>query len=279
MKTADPLRLDPTRTGDLRKRFMADMFHRFERLKRAIRAEMRSSGLITNAGGYEFLSDADKVRKFNVWLKQQVAAGVLQTTGPKDDPWTLSYVREAYRRGQSKAFDKVRRPELGTKQAKYQGTKEEFLRHSFQAKVATEKVRLLATRSYEELNAISAQMGNAISRELVFGLLAGNGADEIAEALVEQVDGMERGRARTLARTEIVYAHAEGSLDAFQNLGVEEVGAEVEFSTADDNIVCPKCDALNGEVYTIQQARGRIPVHPNCRCSWLPHFSEDEEEE
>lgn len=67
-----------------------------------------------------------------------------------------------------------------------------------------------------------------------------------------------------------IHAHAEGQLDGFEDLGIEEVGADVEFSTSDDDIVCPICEKLKEAVYTIDAARGVIPVHPRCRCSWLP---------
>ena len=45
---------------------------------------------------------------------------------------------------------------------------------------------------------------------------------------------------------------------------------EAEFQTAGDDRVCPQCAALNGEIYKVEDARGVIPVHPRCRCNWLP---------
>jgi SPP1 gp7 family putative phage head morphogenesis protein len=44
----------------------------------------------------------------------------------------------------------------------------------------------------------------------------------------------------------------------------------VELVTAGDLRVCPMCQGLNGKVYTIKEARGLIPVHPQCRCAWVP---------
>jgi SPP1 gp7 family putative phage head morphogenesis protein len=51
---------------------------------------------------------------------------------------------------------------------------------------------------------------------------------------------------------------------------LEGVTVDAEYTTADDNKVCPKCRQLEGNVYTIDEARGIIPVHPNCRCAWNP---------
>jgi hypothetical protein len=34
-------------------------------------------------------------------------------------------------------------------------------------------------------------------------------------------------------------------------------------------LVCEKCQDLEGKVFTTEEARGVIPVHPNCRCCWV----------
>jgi len=43
-----------------------------------------------------------------------------------------------------------------------------------------------------------------------------------------------------------------------------------EWQTAGDERVCPLCEPLDGTVMTIEEARGLIPRHPNCRCMWVP---------
>lgn len=73
-----------------------------------------------------------------------------------------------------------------------------------------------------------------------------------------------------MARTETIYAHAESTLDRFESVGVENVTADVEFRSADDSRVCPICESLDGNRYTIGEARGLIPQHPRCRCAWSP---------
>lgn len=67
-----------------------------------------------------------------------------------------------------------------------------------------------------------------------------------------------------------IRAHAEGQLDSFKTLGVEEVGVAVEWATANDDKVCPKCQSLEGIVLKIDEARGLLPRHPGCRCAWIP---------
>jgi SPP1 gp7 family putative phage head morphogenesis protein len=78
-----------------------------------------------------------------------------------------------------------------------------------------------------------------------------------------------------LARTEIIRAYAESSLQEFRNWEVEGVNALCEFQTAEDERVCSKCSHLQGVIYTIDEASGVIPVHPSCRCIWLPILYEN----
>jgi SPP1 gp7 family putative phage head morphogenesis protein len=81
-------------------------------------------------------------------------------------------------------------------------------------------------------------------------------------------------RAMMLARTEIIRAYAEATLQEFRNWGVEGVSAKAEWSTAGDDRVCPKCAPMEGRIFTLDEASGLIPFHPNCRCAWIPWIAE-----
>jgi SPP1 gp7 family putative phage head morphogenesis protein len=110
-----------------------------------------------------------------------------------------------------------------------------------------------------------ARMGRIVAK----GIAAGDDPDDIADKLDEELD-IGYARAATIARTEVVRAHAEGQLDAFEELGVEGVNVEAEWRTASDDRVCEQCSSMEGTVLTIADARDMIPVHPNCRCAFLP---------
>jgi SPP1 gp7 family putative phage head morphogenesis protein len=81
---------------------------------------------------------------------------------------------------------------------------------------------------------------------------------------------MSKDRGVKIARTEVIHAHAEGQLDSFQALGIEEVGAEVEWVSTPDERRCSLCEELHGQRFTIAEARGMLPRHPSCRCAWAP---------
>jgi SPP1 gp7 family putative phage head morphogenesis protein len=93
---------------------------------------------------------------------------------------------------------------------------------------------------------------------------------DIAEALVDRVERVGLTRARLIARTEVIGAHAEATLNAYEEAGVTGVEVEAEWTTAGDDRVCPECESMEGRSFTLAEARGMIPAHPNCRCAFLP---------
>jgi len=130
-------------------------------------------------------------------------------------------------------------------------------------------VGLIYTRTFSDLNGITQAMDQQISRILAQGIGEGRGPMDIARELNERVDKIGISRARMLARTEIVSAHAEASINAYEEAGLEGVDVEAEILNGSDP--CPECQdlAANGP-YTISEARSLIPAHPNCVCSLNP---------
>ena len=152
----------------------------------------------------------------------------------------------------------------------FEGGKAQFLREAFGSPEALSKIELVSTRAFEELRGVTATMSQQLSRHLANGLAQGLGPSVIARNMRLSIGNLTRTRAMMIARTEVIAAHAEGQLDSFERLGVEEVGILAEWSTAGDDRVCPLCDELEGVVMTVKEARGLIPRHPNCRCAWIP---------
>jgi len=289
VRNANPLRMDPTRTVMIRKRFMAEILKTMRNLKRHLvefmvtddalalkdrKSIVPFSGLtgLAQPRRFEFHTSADKLKAFNEWFQQQVEADVLSPDvgTPVATPWTTEFVESSYRRGMLNAY-------ASSKQAKFLDeagvgdmTQEEFLRSSFGAPEARSKVQLLATRSLEQLKGATNAMGSEMNRILAQGMADGSGPEAIAREMTARIDSLTRSRAMTIARTEIINAHAEGQLDSFEKLGVKELGIKAEWSTAGDDRVCPECAPNEGRVFDMETARGMIPLHPNCRCSWIP---------
>ncbi len=275
-------KLDPSRTKTERMRFMAEMKRRFRALEKAV-VELivkedafgledrttfqlgsgyqfeQGEPLIDNARQYAFLTNPQKVKQFQQWLQTQIDRGLLQVVGGVDGkPWTASYIESAWRKGMMRAYTDVRKQDLSKTPEWYRGTKEQWLRSAFLQPEMMSKVEMLATRAFEGMKGITASMSTQMSRILADGVSNGWGPMKVARQMTQAMESLSRGRALAIARTEIIHAHAEGQLDGYKALGIEEVDAEVEFSTAGDILVCFPAWTL------VDTARGKVPIQHVC---------------
>ena len=276
----NPLRADPTRTGLLRKKFEADMQRRWDRLRASLTALVGDSnafGLTANAAAdFSALPSPRQLEAFRAWFLSQLAQSVLQQN-VQGEWWFNAYIAEAYLRGLSRAFDDVKHPALAKSLDFYAGTRKQFLQSAFGRPVAIRKVQLMAARTFSDLNGVTEAASSEINRQLVDGMIRGLSPRDVARSISNSVEGITKKRALVIARSEVIRAHAEGNLDAFEALGVTEIGAAVEYSTSGLGRTkrgypspCPRCAALKGIVLKPEEAHGMIPVHPNCMCSWIP---------
>lgn len=270
--------VDPTHTTRLRASFIAEINRRFREITKAIEqlvAEGDAFGLSprvsANRGEFQFGTDAEKVRSFMRWLKRLEREHILtieegEAVTSSRRAWSSKYVQSAYQKGIADAANKLRG--AGAEVGK------SWVEDAFFRPVHADRIGIIYTRTYEELRDITRTMDRQISGVLARGLAEGRNPLQIARRINERVRKVGRTRARVLARTEVINAHAESTLNAYEEAGVQGVEAEAEFTTAGDSRVCPQCEALEGNVYTINDARGVIPVHPQCRCAWLPVISD-----
>jgi len=133
-------------------------------------------------------------------------------------------------------------------------------------------------------------MDQLISRILAQGIADGDNPRLLARKLVAVIDGTGAGelgitdslgrfipaarRAEILARTEIIRAHHQAMIQEYMNWGVEGVTILAEWKTAGDHRVCERCEAHEGETFTLEVAMNMIPLHPQCRCLALPYRKE-----
>jgi len=268
---ANANRTDPTRTTTLRIQFEAEMARRFRRLIKMIEEEIVAKdgfGLKANAGRFEFTRSSQKVDAFMRWLKTAAQAevlGVIPGTPMEraaERSWMNTYILSSYQKGLSRAGTQLRKS--GAK------VDQRWIDSAFMRPIHADRVGLIYTRTFSDLNGITNAMDTQISRVLAQGMIDGLNPQSIAAQIRDRVEKIGLTRARVLARTEIISAHAEATLNGFQEAGVQGVEVEAEFASAADEKVCPQCEALNGRTVPIDQARGMLPVHPNCRCAWMP---------
>jgi SPP1 gp7 family putative phage head morphogenesis protein len=220
-----------------------------------------------------FESHPERLKRFRAWLREQMGSTLA------GDAVLEEYIRQSYTKGQQRGHqDAVKGRKASTadvisqiqgKGSSAKAAREEFIRQQFSKRPTLEKVKLLAARTFTDLEGINGRMATRMQRILVEAMVQGKTPMQAAREMAREVD-IELPRALAITRTELVRAHAEGQLDALESLGVEEVAALVEWRTTGDSRVCEKCKPLDGKRLTLKEARGKLPVHPQCRCAWSP---------
>ena len=94
------------------------------------------------------------------------------------------------------------------------------------------------------------------------GLTQGWGARKVERALRSQM-GLAKGKAETIARTEVQAALNNGAIARYEQAGIEYVQWMAQASE-----VCPYCMARNMRVYKRKDVI--YPLHPRDRCTLLP---------
>lgn len=112
----------------------------------------------------------------------------------------------------------------------------------------------------------SEETASLLSAQLAEGFEAGESVPNMAKRVQSVFDGCRGSRALRIARTETIMASNEGALHGYEEAGVDKS----EFYVAMDERTCEECDALSGRIFETREAHGMIPVHPNCRCVFLP---------
>lgn len=244
-----------------------------ERLRKMTHGDdLRDQGLewVENTS-WSFRSSPEKIKEFLRWLEGNLRP-ILTDEATTEDDWWNKYVMAGFKKGAARSYDDMKRagaiPQSNL--PFYLGQKDEFLKSAFRQPESVEKVKLLAGRVYTELRGVTEAMSQNLTRTLTDGLMQGMNPRQIATNIVRDVENIGIKRARVIARTEIIRAHAEGQLDSMERLGVERLAVMVEWNTAQDDRVCKLCAPLDGIVVTIDEAKGLIPRHPQCRCAFVP---------
>jgi SPP1 gp7 family putative phage head morphogenesis protein len=297
---------DPSRTISLRNSFSRAMNKRFTELALVVKKSVYDNdcfglkptihSLQMNPApnkAFLFPRSAEKVEAFMEWLRKQVDAGIIQIGTANqlgtsvESAWFNLYILDSYKRGVLRARYELRKVGYPVPPIEAGAIMSYLSSSTFHL----DRVGLIYTRVFSDMKGITAAMDMQISRILAQGIIDGDGPALLARKLVATINGTGMGelgitdklgrfipaaqRAITLARTEIIRTFAESSLQEFRNWGVEGVNVLAEFQTAEDDRVCPICESHQGKIYTIDEASGVIPIHPNCRCCWLPALYEN----
>lgn len=259
---------DPTRTQTLRAQYASAMRRRWRDVEALL------VGALTGADApNEVEAGAERAR---ILLAPLMAELILETILPGGIPrgtgrgtqWQDPFVRRSYRSGAARARLFV--------QSLFGGATP----FSLQAPLHALRIEQVFRRNFDLLRGITEAQAEVLRATLVQSLQEGIGAEEIAGRIRRSVRVIGQNRSEILARTEIVRAHAEGTLNEYERQGVTFVTPQVEFTTAGDTRVCVIClgfastdvHGFGPGVFPVAQAHGIITdrTHPRCRCAWLP---------
>ncbi len=113
---------------------------------------------------------------------------------------------------------------------------------------------------------VGEETESLLRQALITGFNAGESTDDIAKRVSQVFGDIADYRAQRIARTEIISASAQGSLTGYKESGVVD---KVQYYTAMDERTCEYCNNYHDQIYAIGNEIP-IPLHPNCRCVWLP---------
>ena len=121
----------------------------------------------------------------------------------------------------------------------------------------------LDEKNTDLLLTVSEELKGRIKSSLRMGVMKGESITKM-KARLKGIEETYKGRLETIARTEVSNAINMGRLNGYAQAGLKKV----EWLAAMD--ACPECAALNGNEMTINESQGQIPLHPNCRCTFIP---------
>lgn len=286
---------DPTRTLMIRDRFVKEVNKRFASFLRAITEALVDKDVLglaspkayVNPKQFNFPTNPEKVQAFMQWLNELIEKELLtlgnmpQLGQARQQAWTDLYVADSYKRGVQRARYEMGKAGMPVPSLDKTGG----ISASMSTPFHLDRVGMIYIRTYEDLKDITTTMSNQISKVLSQGIIDGDGPALLARKIRSTVSGGDaalgitdslgrfipaKRRAQTLARTEVIRAHHLGMVQEYKNWALEGVIVQAEWTTAGDDRVCDVCKELEGKVYTLEEVKGLIPRHPNCRCIALP---------
>lgn len=252
-------RTDPTGTATIQREYAQSMRGLLGRVNSEARDRIVGDDVIGLRGDTRETIQRTNVSAFLDWFRDAVQARRRQKFGTERNRWLQSgYIRglrDADTALREAGFDveDVADPEDSVERRPHRGV-----------------LKSLYSRAAREWRGLVEATAQAIGRELADAVRRGDSPSEAARAVSDRVQHVGKYRATKLAQTEVVRAHANATLERYKQAGVERVGAQVEYQTAEDDDVCEKCEPLDGDTYTVDDAFGEIPQHPGCRCRWWP---------
>lgn len=203
--------VDPTGTLPRRRALARNLDARWRQVRQTIAAQVGRADMLAlspaTSTSQLFAAGADRLTTAQTWIDNVMAQYVL---GHDDGEWLAESTRRAYAEGAQRAAERLRRP----------------LSLDYSRATAHGAVAVMELEGVME--AVSQQAMRALSRALV--MRASPAA--AARAMTKVVEDVGVLRGRMVISVEVVRAYNEGTLDALESAGVEQVGVVPEMVPA-----------------------------------------------
>ena len=115
----------------------------------------------------------------------------------------------------------------------------------------------------------TGKLANELDNILSIGITEGKTIAEMAFQLSNRMN-KDMNSCHRLVRTETINSLNRASMRGMIDAGV----GYVRWWAAQDERECDECGANHGKIYPIDKAPN-LPCHPGCRCTWLPVFDDE----
>lgn len=237
----------------------------FKRLKKDLRLLLVDDDSL--GPGWQGRTESEKVADFSDWITARMSRPLAE--GVWDEQLWGKYVAEVYAIGARRAYEEFRRTPSGRirlRSSSFPQDSAQFVREVVSRPESAEHVSVIVRRALSSVSGMKGQLVSSLSRVVADSLANKSSRSSTYRTALATVDGVGVSRVRTTVRTELSRAQADGQVDSFLVLGVKALRSNVERTSGGEP--CARCASLGGRVVPIESARGTIPHHPNCICSW-----------
>lgn len=116
-------------------------------------------------------------------------------------------------------------------------------------------------RELRPIVGLHSQYATAV--EKYYTSLIEEGIADAAKKADRYAGRLHRRRTATIARTETAFGLTEGQVQGYGQMGVTKL------ERVEDPEACDICAEYNGKVYSVKEAEGVLPEHPNCEGTWV----------
>ena len=124
-----------------------------------------------------------------------------------------------------------------------------------------------STRIWENQTALAEDL----SRGLLSTIEAGTPLEDLKKQIQDKYCPKFYSYASRIVRTEYVHMQSTATTDRFKDAGIEQY----RYVANAGERTCEACMERDGQVYSIEDTAMLPPAHPNCRCTIIPYYPND----